>query len=239
MVMGIAMFSHNKFLSFLIACTVANPCFAGGNIGMRGTGSGSSLVSPDAWQTIPFSGGLSDTDPCNCPKNYYVSRCGDMDLDLITIIALVKGKYNVDPNCWDDNDSYTSMHYLLHLNNNQLTDYTGSATTNSFFSTKTIWKTNDETCGVTGDSNAEIYKLQQIRKDIYDACLSSCTCTKCPNDGVTDSKTNVNTDGDKFFENFNTIADCYTYGGSDGKGTFTVKGNTDDEEHRCYYSYSE
>ena len=220
--MGIVMFSHNKFLFFLIACTIANPCFAAGNSGTGRT-------------TFPFL----ILGSCNCPQNYYVSRCGDMDLDLGTINALVRVKYGIEGNtCW--NDSYTDMHYLLHLNGNGSSGYVASTDENkktiSFYNTNASWENNDPCPHKT--------ELSEIRTlDIYKACLNSCVCTKCPNDGVTDSKTNVTTpDSTTFFENFNTIADCYTQSGSDGKGTFIVNGSdtlaisSQNEEHRCYYS---
>ena len=215
------MFSHNKFFITLIACTIANPCFAAGNSGTGRT-------------TFQFF----ILGSCNCPENYYVAKCGDMDLDLGTINTRVKYQYNVDSQYW--NDSYTDMHYLLHLYNNENKSYTTEFTTAGkilFYNTSAYWyKGNDDT------DNNEIDKLSNLRTDIYKACLSSCTCTKCPNDGVTDCDTSVTTadDSTTYFENFNTIADCYTYGGSDGKGTFeTVRSNPETEANRCYYSYSE
>ena len=272
MFMGIAMFLHNKFLSFLIACTVANPCFAGVNIGMRDISSGISYTNPENFNrpVLVLSNGNYE-----CPKNYYIAKCGDMDLDLKTILSYVKTYHHIEANCWDYNDFYTDMHYLLHLTNNGKYNYVGD--NNIFFTTSLLWA-NAANCGDLSDNqldcelgeenaNDEIVKsqkqkLQEIRETIYNKCINSTpTCLPCPNGGQTDGKSEtvistpvqitceikddegiITTPAEykvyTFWKSFNTIADCYTYGGSDGKGTFeTVRSNPETEANRCYYSY--
>ena len=214
------MFSHNKFLFFLIACMIANPCFAGGILSnVNKSGINTNLINTDP---IVFPGYLLDT--CNCPKNYYVATCGDIDLNLANINTLVKGKHAIDQNCW--NGSYTDMHYLLHVNDDQ--------ENNVFFDKEeAFWQSSS--CSTSQDDTSQDGKgkLATFRGEIYEACTRSCTCLKCPNGGVTDSETNVTTtNSTTFVENFNTIADCYIRSGSDGKGTFTLQNTSD----RCYYS---
>lgn len=245
------MFSHNKFLSFLIACTVANPCFAAVTLGNFNS---SGINTNIGGQQFDFPGGLllgwdNDTNTI-CEQGHYISRCGNADFDLNKVLSYVIGYYKIQNTCWNQKDNYTNMHYLFHLNNNNKDDYL--PVPNPFLSHFTA-------CGDISEQTSDVYTLNQFRQMVYNACInSSVVCSPCPNNGTTDSASVTfdttceikNENGDTpetepctRWQSFNTIADCYTKSGSDGKGTFEVNGPDDEDDeteaNRCYYSYSE
>jgi len=228
------MFSHNKFFITLIACTIANPCFADDFSASFWSGINGSYILPVGF--LPLN--------TRCSKGYYVAKCGDIDLDLNMILGLIQ---SIDPDgkCWNG-DNYTNMHYLLHLEENDKENYkTTFSNTESkilFYNNLVPWK-NNENC------STQITELTSLRTKIYETCIKSAiTCKKCPNDGITgvdtskhthdktdESTSETTTVVDNYWKNFNTIADCYIVSGSDGKGTFELFSQDD----RCYYSYSE
>ncbi len=228
---------HNKFLSFLIGCTITNSCFC--------VTLPSGVTGPNNWGNSYIDPGIifePDFDPIlfpTCDKGYYIAQCGDIYLNLDTILAYVKLRGLDAPGCWAPNDDhYADMRRLLHLKQNEYPDY--DDTNNPF-------QSQVEAC--------DIKKFQTLRKQIFTACLNSTiTCVKCPNGGTTDesvwipaktgeTEENYSYAGDEYtaadtpyWISFNTIADCYTQSGSDNKGTFTVVGNTN-ETDKCYYNY--
>ena len=172
-----------------------------------------------------------------CAEGYYVAKCGDINLDLNTILGYVWEYYNIKPSCWNQDNPYEEMRYLLHLDNDDNATYTKySSTFRKYFSATNIGKV----CGDISDDESGLYGLQKLRKDIFDTCISSSyVCKKCPNDGTTDVKTELGpatSDTPAYWKSFNTIADCFTQGGSDAKGTFTVEENEEPDD-KCYYDY--
>lgn len=192
-----------------------------------------------------------------CAEGYYVAKCGDINLDVGTILGYVNEYYNIDSSCWNQDKPYEEMRYLLHLDNDDDATYTSEGST-----FRTHFGGDDKhTC--TGDIatvDTEMYQLQELRKNIFDTCISSSyVCLKCPDDGQTDVKTELilaqsatyNTDGSlntdavpAHWNSFNTIADCFTLGGSDAKGTFKLETpyNYNSTTHKatgdkCYYDY--
>ena len=219
------MFLRNRLLLFFVGILIANTCFGdGATVTTRGTGvtnwSGFSMnLKP-----------ISFTTACNCDANYYVAKCGNIDLDVGTIVSYVKNALGTDTLCWDDSESYTDMHYLLHLNSNTNLNYVGDG--NIFADADNTWVQNACT---------ESDMLQKVRKEIYKACLTSCTCYRCPNGGITENKTLTDDETNPtYFKDFNTIADCFNVGGSDAKGTFTLTNPwspTNKTGDKCYYNY--
>lgn len=199
------MFLRNRLLLFFVGILIANTCFdADGFDYVRPSGFYMSLVIDD------------------CDKGYYVAKCGDINLDLNTILGYINEYYNISPLCWNQDKQYEEMHYLLHLGNDDNATYTSNDS--AFY---THFKLHQCT-------NDDLEKLQKLRKDIFDTCISSSyVCKKCPNDGQTDIKSSI---ADGAWVSFNTIADCFTQGGSDAKGTFTVEDNNA-PANKCYYNY--
>ncbi len=193
-----------------------------------------------------------------CAQGYYVAQCDDINLDLGTILGYVMEYYNIDPLCWNQGNPYEEMRYLLHLkgvigttaDGKDITDdnatYTSAGSAfRDYFNTST-----GHNCGDISDSESGLYQLQELRKNIFDTCMNkSFVCKKCPNDGTTDVKTErvlttYKADGtvDKpaHWKSFNTIADCFTVGGSDAKGTFTLTNpwtTNNKTGDKCHYEY--
>ena len=200
------MISRNKFLSFLIGCMVTNSCFAAGPTYTNWTGQINPYIFFNTFNS--------------CPMGSYVAKCGDITLDLNTISLLVE-ESGVKDNCWNKYEPYENMHYLL--NKPTYDTVTNKYDLNNKFS-------NADECITSKEA------LKTLMNNIYNTCLSSYTCMKCPNNGTTDDTSAISETTPKHWTTFNTIADCYTTTGSDNKGTYNVI-EANGYDGSCYYSY--
>ena len=234
------MISRNKFLSFLIGCTIANSCFAdnilypGGfqqNIGVIGN---------------PFPPIMTIQNTA-CEKDYYVAYCGTTAISLENILNVLQMQHAVylDDGCWPVNGSLTTaQHYQNMRAIFGIHECNDDTDCNSIGEKREKMDGDEETGSVKhcknnvslgGKDNPST--LNDWMGSVHAGCLiaaqnDNVICQKCPNDGKTDSASTYDLNS---WKTFNTIADCYTITASDTKGTYTIIST--DEDDRCYYSY--
>ena len=237
--------------------------------GLIGTGGSFGVISQGLTDTTQqLSGAIHDLQNIQfrpivlrlgCAEGYYVAKCGDINLDLNTILGYVNEYYNIDSSCWNQDKPYEEMRYLLHLKGVTGTTVDGTDITDdnaTYTSEGSAFRDHfkQSACGYITDNESGLYKLQELRKNVFDTCISSSyVCLKCPDDGQTgDVKTELILAQSAIYnqetgvleqeaipahwKSFNTIADCFTQSGSDAKGTFTVEGNAAPDD-KCYYDY--
>ena len=239
------MISRNKFLSFLIGCTIANSCFAdnilypGGfqqNIGVIGN---------------PFPPIITIQNTA-CEKDYYVAYCGTTAISLENILNILQMQHAVylDNGCWPVNGSLTTAQHYQNMRAifgihecddetdscNSITEKIKKMDGNYDDDIGSAYYCNKNTSGTPGGKDNPS-ALNDWMNTVHTGCLTAAQndnviCQKCPNDGKTDSASTYNLNS---WKTFNTIADCYTITASDTKGTYTIIST--DEDDRCYYSY--
>ena len=233
------MILRNKFLSFLVACTIANSCFGEQN-------------------TVTV-----------CAEGYYVAYCGSTEISFENIMRILTNQhFRLSNQCWAVDGSLTkAQHYqniraifgIHECDNDSCNDIDSRIQRMDGDEVTEIGSVHYCKNVDNGIQNATV--LQNWMDLVHPACLTaamidpdtSIGCQKCPDGGSTISaseyevtqyhqETDPETGETKTvidkgeWINFNTIADCFATTFSDGRGTFNITSN-DDEENRCYYSY--
>ena len=231
------MIFHNKILLSLIGCIIANSCFADGVV---------PIFDPGNFQVTPVTPIIPPfmSTGVVCQEDYYVAYCGNMEISFENIMTVLKNnRYLLVEYCWaTDGSLTTAKHYQNIRAIFGIVDCSDGCNDID----KKIQKMDGTgNSGSVGNCGAKNTLLKNWMQNVHTACMTAAqngtlVCLPCPDDGVTDTKTEYAGAGTTAtWKTFNTIANCYITGGEDERGEFELEQptpSTNPPTKKCYYS---